>query len=98
MIKKFLIISIIVTAVSFICGSIDLFLPAQGQAAAQESKCACKRGCDCDHCRGKSSVCDCAKKTTKCEKCGHERCPNNCNRCPDCVMEKMEERRKRSGY
>ncbi|MFQ5957129.1 MAG: hypothetical protein ACE5KK_05100 [Candidatus Brocadiales bacterium] len=47
---------------------------------AEEAKCVCKRGCDCDHCRGKAEVC------------------TNCNRCPDCLIERREEQRRRGGY
>ncbi|MFQ5861737.1 MAG: hypothetical protein ACE5IC_01305 [Candidatus Brocadiales bacterium] len=100
-------LSVVVAPVVFFAAislglSLGLETVRPSNTLAQETKCACEKGCKCDHCMGKSEECPCAKKAqeqpAKCEKCGHERCPTNCNRCPDCVMEKMEERRKRSGY
>lgn len=102
MFKKLLAIFTLVVVVGFVSTSFDLFMPGRGLVTAQEGKCACKRGCDCDHCMGKSSTCPCGTKTkeqpAKCEKCGHEKCPTDCNRCPDCLIKKQEEQRKKSGY
>ncbi len=68
-----------------------------GSTLAEEAKkCACKYGCSCEHCRGKLLECPCGKETkSKCKKCGHVKCPDNCNRCPDCVIERSKEK---SGY
>lgn len=71
-----------------------LWTVKSGSTLAEEAKkCACKYGCACEHCRGKSLECPCGKEAkAKCEKCGHERCPTNCERCPDCVIERQRER------
>lgn len=72
-------------------------------ALAEETKkeCVCKEGCDCDHCSGKVETCPCGQKTqeqpaAKCAKCGHKKCPSNCDRCPDCMLERQS--KKPQGY
>lgn len=77
----------------------DVWMSKSSSTFAEEvaKKCACKYGCSCEHCRGKSLECPCGKeKKASCEKCRHEKCPTDCNKCPDCALEKHKKRP--SGY
>jgi hypothetical protein len=58
MLKRLLIATFVVT---LMVGTAPTSWISQHSGVAYAEKCACKQGCKCDHCSGKSKDCPCPK-------------------------------------